>query len=179
MPYHEARLNRTRQLLWASREPLALRDCLEVPDYVDNDKHKCRVTYGEEIVKVEWEKYHPRTIRSLRVVEANYLDYAFKYKDRRALDFLYDQRGSYDDVLIIKDGLITDSSYANVALFNGTGWYTPEQPILAGTQRAYLLNEGVIVPRAIRASEVSDYRHIKLFNAMLPWQDAPMATVEN
>ncbi|WP_373513313.1 aminotransferase class IV family protein [Persicitalea sp.] len=177
LPYHEARLNRTRQALWGIREPLALQDYLEIPDFVNNDKHKCRITYGEEIVNVEWEKYQPRTIGSLRLVEADHLDYAFKYKDRRALDFLYAQRGSCDDVLIVRNGLVTDSSYANVALFDGTNWYTPEQPLLAGTQRAYLLDEGVVVPKAIRASEVGDFRHIRLFNAMLPWEEAPTATV--
>lgn len=178
LPYHEARLNRTRQMLWASREPLVLQDHLEIPHFVDNHKHKCRITYEKEIVSVEWEKYQPRTIRSLRLVEAENMEYAFKYNNRQAIDFLYDQRGSCDDVLIVRQGLITDTSYANIALFDGSGWYTPEQPLLAGTQRARLLDEGVIIPRAIRAEDMRTYVRLKLFNAMLSWQEGPTLAVE-
>lgn len=178
LPYHEARLNRTRQLLWASREPLALQDYLAIPDFVDNAKHKCRITYAEEIVSIEWEKYQPRTIRSLRLVNAENLDYNFKYKNRQALDSLFAQRGTCDDVLIVRQGLVTDTSYANIALFDGTAWYTPEQPLLAGTQRARLLNEGVIVPRAIRAEDIRNYSGLRLFNAMLPWQEGPTVAIE-
>jgi len=40
------------------------------------------------------------------------------------------------------------------------------------------LNEGVIVPRAIRAEDIRNYSGLRLFNAMLPWQEGPTVTVE-
>ncbi len=178
LPYHEARLNRTRQHLWGAQEPLALRDHLEVPPSVNDDKHKCRITYGKEIVNIEWEKYLPRTICSLRLVEADDLEYTYKYKDRQVLNTLYDQRGSCDDVLIVRQGLLTDTSYANIALFDGAGWYTPESSLLPGTQRAYLLDKGIIMPKAIRAEDVTTYLLLRLFNAMLPWQEGPTLGVD-
>ncbi|GHB68536.1 4-amino-4-deoxychorismate lyase [Persicitalea jodogahamensis] len=171
-------MNRTRQLLWRAQEPLALKDYLEIPHSVNDGKHKCRITYGAEIVNIEWEKYQPRTIGSLRVVKADGLDYAHKYKDRQALNSLYDQRGSCDDVLIMRQGFITDTSYANIALFDGAGWYTPEHPLLAGTQRAYLLDQEIIKPRAIRADDIPAYVHLRLFNAMLPWEEGPTLEIE-
>ncbi len=178
LPYHEARLNHTRQHLWGEAQSLTLVDQLEVPDFVDDSQHKCRVTYGAEIMDVEWEQYQRRPIESLRLVNADDLAYDFKFKDRQVLKHLFDQRDACDDVLMVRQGFITDTSYANVALFDGTRWYTPEQPLLAGTRRAYLLDEGVITPRAIRAEVLPDYVSLRLFNAMLPWEEAPTLAVE-
>ena len=80
-------------------------------------------------------------------------------------------------MLIIRNGLITDTSYANVALFDGANWYTPKVPLLPGTQRAYLLDKGVIIPREIKAVELSQYVLVKLFNAMLNWEEGMVLDV--
>ncbi|MBU1822594.1 MAG: aminotransferase class IV family protein, partial [Bacteroidetes bacterium] len=169
LPYHQARLNRTRAALWPASGPIDLSSILTIPDEVGPEKYKCRVTYGSEIVNIEWEKYQYRTIQSLRLVESDSIDYAFKYNNREAINALHAQRGECDDVLIVKNGLITDTSYANVAFFDGTAWYTPAQPLLPGTQRAFLLDEGIIVPKEIRVGDLSQYQAVKLFNAMVEW----------
>lgn len=178
LPFHEARLNRTRQALWGETKGLVLRDLLALPHFVTHAKHKCRVTYGRDLVQVEWEAYQPKIIESLRLVDADKLVYAHKYKNRESLNLLYAQRADCDDVLIVRKGLITDTSYANVALFDGDHWYTPEHPLLAGTQRAFLLAEGAIIPRAIRAETLREYLCLKLFNAMLPWQEGPTVVID-
>ena len=177
LPYHEARLNRTRRDLFGIAEPLNLQDRLQIPDFVGQEKHKCRVTYGLDIVNVEWEKYLPRPIKSLRLVQDDTIQYTYKYKNRDHLNSLHAQRGNCDDVLILKNGLITDTSYANVALFDGSDWYTPEAPLLPGTQRAFLLGTKRILPRIIRADELTNYSCIRLFNAMLSWDEAPVLAI--
>ncbi len=115
--------------LWRAFDPIDLQDLLHIPAFVGPEKYKCRVTYGGKIETIEWERYLPRTIQSLRLVEHNSIDYAFKYKNRDALNTLHAQRGHCDDVLIVKNGLITDTSYANVAFSDGTAWYTPEHTL--------------------------------------------------
>lgn len=180
LPYHEARLNRTRRELWNRAKPLPLERILEIPDFVDGEKHKCRITYGTEIINIAWEKYHPRPIERVRLVQGNSVYYAYKYRNRDPLNELYAQRGDCDDVLIVRSGQITDTSYANVALFDGAKWHTPKTPLLPGTQRAFLLDTGVILPREIRVDELNNYTHVKLFNAMLPWEEAytlPISTL--
>lgn len=170
LPYHEARLNRTRRELYGVDEPLNLRSELKIPDFVDEVKHKCRVTYGPEILNIEWERYLLRPIKSLRLVADDTIQYGHKYKNRDQLNQLHAQRGDCDDVLIVRKGLITDTSYANVALFDGTDWYTPEVPLLPGTQRAFLLDEGTLISREIKVGDLSRYGSVKLFNAMLDWE---------
>ena len=177
LSYHEARLNRTQRELYGIDKPLDLRSELEIPDFVEEEKYKCRVTYGPDIVKIEWERYLPRPIKSLRLVEDDAIQYNYKYKNRDHLNQLHAQRADCDDVLIVKNGLITDTSYANVALLDGTTWYTPKVPLLPGTQRAYLLDKGVLIPRDIELADLSHYVSVKLFNAMLDWEEGMVVDV--
>lgn len=179
LPYHEARLNHTRRELWNIATPLDLRESLKIPDFVGEEKHKCRVTYGPEILNIEWERYLPRPIKSLQLVQGDMIEYTYKYKNRDLLNRLYVRRGDCDDVLIVKNGLIADTSYANVALFDGTSWYTPEVPLLPGTQRAFLLDEGVLIPREIKVGDLARYSSVKLFNAMLDWKEAPELEIDS
>jgi 4-amino-4-deoxychorismate lyase len=172
LPYHEARLNRTRRALYGVDAPLHLRSELAIPDFVDEEKHKCRVTYGPDIVNIEWERYLPRLIKSLRLVVDDAIEYHYKYKNRDHLNQLHAHRGDCDDVLIVKNGLITDTSYANVALFDGSDWHTPEVPLLPGTQRAFLLDAGIISPKNIGIEDLSKYSTAKLFNAMVGWGES-------
>ena len=39
-----------------------------------------------------------------------------------------------DEILITRNGLLTDTSIANIALFNGKEWHTPKHPLLKGVQ---------------------------------------------
>ena len=73
-------------------------------------------------------------------------------------------------MLIVRRGLLTDSSFCNIALLREDGrWITPERPLLAGTMRDRLLESGVLRPGTIPADELHAYRRIALFNAMNGW----------
>ena len=86
---------------------------------------------------------------------------------------MYNQRGSCDDILILKKGWITDSYYANVVLWDGVQWFTPEEPLLEGTMRASLLEKGIIKTAGIRIEDLSRFRSLRLINALNNWNDAP------
>ena len=79
-------------------------------------------------------------------------------------------RGNQDDVLIVRNNLLTDTSIANVALEKEGVWYTPRTPLLKGTKRALLLEQGVLTECDIPSDEISSYSHIALFNAMIDFQ---------
>ena len=69
-----------------------------------------------------------------------------------------------------KDGYLTDTSIANIALYDGHTWFTPAHPLLRGTKRAELLNKQFIVEKDIAQVHLNDYSHIMLFNAMIDWE---------
>jgi 4-amino-4-deoxychorismate lyase len=175
--YHEARLNKTRKELWGYNDLWNLSEILEIPESVTNDLHKCRLSYGKEIENIMWEPYTARTILKIRKVYHDAIDYSYKYDQREELNDLYAQRGDADEILIIKQGMITDSFYCNVAFFDGKHWYTPDTYLLPGTQRAFLLDSGIIQEQRMREQDIDKFSHIKLFNAMVGWENAPVLDV--
>ena len=96
------------------------------------------------MIRVEYFPYHVRPVHSLQLVVQDDIDYRYKQADRRVLDEAFALRDTADDVLIVRHGLLTDTSIANIALWDGCEWHTPAQPLLAGTQRRYLLDTGQI-----------------------------------
>lgn len=172
LSYHEARLNKTRRELWGCDDNWDLSALLEVPDAIDATMHKCRVAYDKDIDNIKWERYSRRTISKIQRVYHDEIDYRYKYDNRDALNALYAQRGNADEILIIKKGLVTDSNFCNVAFWDGNQWLTPTRPLLPGTQRALLIDEGIIETADIRESDIEKFCQIRLFNAMVDWAHA-------
>jgi 4-amino-4-deoxychorismate lyase len=132
--------------------------------------HKCRVLYNSSIISTEISRYERKEIRTLMIVEAPRPRYALKYADRSEIDALFAQRGECDDILIVSDGVITDTSYCNVAFEKDGRWFTPASPLLKGTMRQFLLDSGVLAEEEILLSELRSYGQVRLFNAMIPWE---------
>ena len=107
------------------------------------------------------------SVHSLRLVTCDEIDYSYKSTDRQCLNDLFAQRAGHDDILIIRDGLLTDTSICNVALWNGTSWITPARPLLCGTMRAYLLDKGLVQAEDIPVEDLPKYTRIRLFNALI------------
>lgn len=166
--YHNKRLNATRSHFWAGCGTIHLEDHLSLSPEMDG--MKCRVLYdGSGIKDITCSDYVMRPVYSLRLVCSDEIEYVYKSVDREKLNKLYACRNGQDDILIVKRGLLTDTSIANIALSDGTGWYTPRSPLLKGTRRAALLDKGVLAEREIRVEELSSFSFVRLFNAMIEW----------
>lgn len=178
LSYHEARLYRARRELFGATDRWQLDELIQIPETLTPGQvYRCRVTYGaERIESVEFIPYQMRPIRSLELVLADDLDYAHKYADRSALN-AFVERSTADEVLFVKNGLLTDTSYANVALFDGAYWYTPHAPLLAGTRRAHLLAAGVLIPERLAVEDLGYFQKIRLLNALLRWEEGPEVAV--
>lgn len=170
LPYHAARMQRSRRELLQSQIPLDLQAVLLplLRDYQEG-LYKCRVLYGKGIDEIQFSPYQRPQIRSLKKVHNNSITYAHKYEDRTALHELYQQKGTCDDILIIKDGWVTDTYVGNFLLFDGKQWWTPDKPLLQGVQRQYLLDRGFIRQAAIRESELGNFQAFKFINALNPF----------
>ena len=128
---------------------------------------KCRVLYDDDSCEVQFSNYSPRIVRTLRLVEDNDIDYSFKFSDRSALNHAFDQRGENDDILIVKNGRITDSTIANIVFRRDEKWFTPREPLLNGTMREYLLENGRLTEEDIGVRDLSSFHGYKLINALL------------
>ncbi|TFH38249.1 MAG: hypothetical protein E4G95_04020 [Bacteroidia bacterium] len=172
--YHSDRFNRSRKELFGTGLHLNLHDSLIVPAYAMKGMFKCRVEYNEHIRNIEFLPYEMPVIRSLRMVEAGNIDYSYKYINRDGINSLFDQRYECDDILMVKEGRVTDTSYANIVVRGRDNvWYTPATFLLQGTKRAYLLDRGLIKEREITPASLRKFRELRLINSMIDISDTP------
>ncbi len=150
--------------------PQSAADLQTAPEEQKN-RHKCRITYARDIETIEFLPYHLPTINSLKIVFDNDIDYTFKFHDRSRIHTLFEKRDKSDDILIVKQGFITDTSYANVLFYNGKEWLTPTYPLLKGTQRASLLDQEIIRVAEIRLEDLHHFKKVRLINAMIRFED--------
>ncbi len=170
--YHNDRLNRSRSDVFGIKEPIYLEKIIKIPANLDNQIYKCRVIYSDKIEKIEFEPYQPRKINSLKIVTHDTIDYSVKYYDRKIINELYKQRGDCDDILIIKNGFVTDTSYANIVFWDGKNWITPTTPLLPGTKRKKLIEEKRITEKEIKVSDLQSFEKARIINAMIDLEES-------
>ena len=168
LDYHSDRFNRSRKELYDIGLPIDLQTKIVVPAYANRGLYKCRIEYDEHIRSIEFMPYEVRLVKSLRLVESEGLEYGHKFIERETINKLFEKRMECDDVLLLKNGRITDTSYANVVLLGKDNkWYTPSTCILPGTKRAYLLDKGIITEKEITPPSMRRYRELRLINSMI------------
>ncbi|MHB1680231.1 MAG: aminotransferase class IV [bacterium] len=114
---------------------------------------------------------------SLKNKNLSNLEYAIKSEDVNKSENV-NKNESDIEILIVKNGLITDTSYSNVILYDGKEWFTPKSFILNGVKRQYLLNTGKIKEIKITLEDLKNFEKISLINAMLEPQDIEIG-IEN
>lgn len=180
--YHQERLERTLRHFFPSLCNALSMPSLEklVAPTADMDFYKARVVYGGQGVKdITYAAYAMREIRSLRVVENDAITYDYKSTDRSSLNALVAQKGDCDEIIIVKHGLLTDTSFTNLAIYDGKHWITPKRPLLLGTKRAALLDKGVIQEADITLNDLRNAVKVSLFNAMIEFgeREVPIGNV--
>jgi 4-amino-4-deoxychorismate lyase len=169
--YHWERLMRTVRSHFKNCDPPNLETGLAIPEEYRTGLFKCRVIYGKTIHKIEFENYVPYPIKTLKLLHDNTVEYSYKYADRSRLSQLLKMKGRSDDILIIKNGWITDTSYCNILFFNGKRWITPATPLLKGVCRERLLHTGQISEEIIHVNDITGFSKFMLINAMLDFDE--------
>lgn len=167
---HQKRIDYSRKQALNLENKLDLENFLAQYKIQQRGIFKCRILYGTHFADPEFIAYEYKPINSLKIVEATALNYSLKFSNREAINDIYSIRGACDDVLLVKQGFITDSSYCNIAFREDSQWFTPDKPLLKGVQRQFLLNQGIINEQEIRLSDLARFSSFKLFNAMIDWQ---------
>ncbi|MBK9737531.1 MAG: aminotransferase class IV [Saprospiraceae bacterium] len=168
MDFHETRFNETRKKLFGITTPLSLRRHMVIPSEVKQGLVKCRVTYNNDIHNITFQPYKPNVIHSVKLVVHDDISYAYKFEQRAELDLLFDLRADSEEIMIIKNGLVTDAYYYNYLFEKDGHIFTPSSPLLCGTMRAFLLSKNTIIAKDIYADKVHKYDFIYMINAMTP-----------
>lgn len=160
LPWHLERAARTRKRVFGLSGALAFP---ALPKECRKGTWRMKVVYGKKAEEVLFQPYRRNLRTNLRTVESD-LEYTYKSADRKTLDTLFQQRGDADDVLIVKNGRITDTTIANIAFFDGRRWITPAAPLLRGTARERLIRSRFLTPEAVPVRDL--HERFKLFGLM-------------
>lgn len=161
---HQKRIDKTCQQFF-SNSSISIEDHLK--DIPKLGKYKARMLYDDASVLSEFIPYIKKDISSLKALQADEIDYSFKYEDRSPLTQLFDSRKNCDDIIIVKNNLCTDSYFANLAFFDGIQWFTPKKPLLHGVKRQRLIQESKLIEADIAAEAIGTFKKVSLINAML------------
>ena len=167
LPYHQDRIARGLKSIFDSHANIDFQPMQEAIQDLDAGLYKLRVVYNEIYLKYELLPYSLKRPRSLQLLTSHRMEYSHKYLDRTQLDKLYKLKRNADDILIVKNGMITDSYYCNVALSKAGRWLTPKAPLLKGTKRQQLLEDKQLTEEMIYADDLKQFDRIRLFNAMI------------
>jgi 4-amino-4-deoxychorismate lyase len=178
LPFHQERMNRALKALFGLNPRWTLAEILSAQAVPQKGLFKCRLLYDDSATSVEFIRYTIQPAKTLKIVHNDNIEYAHKLEDRTALKKAWEKRGDCDDVLIIKEGMVTDSSYANIVFCRESRWITPKSVLLPGTMRQYLLKTNKITEDEIAEVDIQHFESFKLINALLGW-DGPKLDVSN
>jgi len=169
---HQERIDRTLTLKQGL--PFSLFKIAKEFNFPIQGLYKWRVQYNlEGLYTSECTAYEIQKPTGFKLVTADHIVYDCKYQDRKQIHALTESvRPS--DIIMLKDGLVTDSSYANLVFYNGTQWLSPRTPLLLGTQRNELLNNGLLHLADIRPQDLPALPFFKLINALMPFESSPL-----
>ncbi len=165
---HEDRCNESRAKLWHLTNSINLRKKLIIPTNFLDGLVKCRIVYSHEIEEITFQAYQIRTINKIKIIQSDTISYPFKFEERKELDTLFAAKDDGDEIMIVKNNLVTDAYYYNYVFQKGKQFFTPNQPLLEGVMRSSLILNNKIIKKDIFVTEIQEFDAIHLINAMTP-----------
>ena len=171
LAYHQYRFEASYFKMFKKLTKIKLANLIEVPEENQKGIVKLRFLYNQNNCFCQYMTYKPKEIQKLKLIFKDNIRYPLKLTDRRLLGQLRLQKGPADDILIVKQQRITDTSFTNIVLFDGQTWWTPQYPLLHGTARSRLMDEKKIKAADILYTDLSSFKSFKLINALLDFEE--------
>ena len=177
LDFHNARLNNTRKSLFGSKSDLDINDYIQDKTCDISELSKCKITYDNDILDINITPYTPKNINTFKIVYDEDISYDYKYIDRKLIDNLYSKRDNCDEIIIIKDGLVTDTSIANIAIYVDGSWLTPKKPLLDGTFKQKLIKSDFLQEYDINIDILMSCSRFAVMNAMVGFTEIENYTI--
>lgn len=137
----------------------------------ENGLFKLRIAYDlDKRIRTQMIPYAIPEIADFQLVENNSFDYSFKFEDRKELDKMK-MKSKAEEIIIVKNNHITDTSFSNILFLKGKEWFTPNSYLLNGVQRQQLLKQKKIKEAEITMQNIKQFSHFQLINAMNDFDD--------
>jgi 4-amino-4-deoxychorismate lyase len=139
---------------------------------------KLRIVYDlNRNYKTQLIPYAVAEIDSFQLVENNTYDYAFKFEDRKEFERMK-TKAKTEEIIIVKNNYITDTSYTNLLFLKDEKWYTPSTYLLNGVMRQHLLATKKIKETEITLQNIKEFTHFQLINSMNDFDDMFIYPIE-
>lgn len=102
--YHQRRFLRSYHEFFGRAPDYDLFAGIALPQEIGKGAYKLKIEYGTEGKLFTMAPYLRQLPKTLKVVYDNGIRYSVKTTDRSALETLFEQRGTADDILIVKNG---------------------------------------------------------------------------
>ncbi|WP_294236639.1 aminotransferase class IV [uncultured Chryseobacterium sp.] len=144
-------------------------DLAKIYKHLEHDEDglfKLRIVYDlDKKIRTQMIPYAIPELEDFQLVENNSFDYSFKSEDRKELERMK-MKSKAEEIIIVKNNHITDTSYSNLLFKKGKDWFTPSTYLLNGVQRQNLLKHKKIKETEITLQNLEEFSHFQMINAL-------------
>lgn len=177
MEFHQKRVNDTFSHFGAQGS-IDLEKIFKNLQHDEDGLYKLRIVYDlNKNFRTQLIPYAIAEIETFQLVENNSYDYSFKFEDRKEFDRMK-AKAKTEEIIIVKNNHITDTSYTNLLFLKGKDWFTPTTYLLNGVMRQHLLKEKKIKEAEITLQNIKEYSHFQLINSMNDFDDMFIYPIE-
>ena len=147
-------------------------------EHDEDGLYKFRIEYDlDNNFKTQIIPYVISELDDFELVIDNDINYSFKSADRTQLQKLKDKSHA-DEIIIVKNNQITDTSYSNILFLKDKTWFTPKSYLLNGVMRQNLLQSKEIKETEITLDNIKNFTHFQLINALNDFDDMFIYPIE-
>lgn len=170
LEYHQKRVNETfRQ--FGKETSIDLEKIFKNLQHDEDGLYKLRIIYDlDRKYTTQLIPYAIPEIDDFQLVENNTIDYSFKYENRKEFS-LMKEKARTEEIIIVKNNRITDTSFSNLLFLKGKEWFTPDTYLLNGVQRQHLLKNKKIKETEITLQNLKEFTHFQIINALNDFDD--------
>lgn len=168
--YHQKRINET----FAHFGKEGSLDVVKIFKNLEHDEdglYKLRIAYDlDRNYRTQLIPYAVSEISDFYLVENNTYNYSFKFEDRTELESMKRMAGA-EEIIIVRNNHITDTSFSNLLFLKNRTWYTPSTYLLNGVMRRHLLDARKIKETEITLQNIGEFTHFQIINALNDFDD--------
>ncbi|MCW3160795.1 aminotransferase class IV [Chryseobacterium oryctis] len=170
LDFHQKRINQTFAH-FGKEGSIDLEKIYKSLEHDEDGLYKLRIVYDlDKKIRTQMIPYAIPEIHSFQLVENNNFDYSFKFEDRKELEKMK-MKSKAEEIIIVKNNHITDTSFSNLLFLKGKEWFTPATYLLNGVQRQHLLKNKKIKETEITLQNIKQFSHFQLINALNDFDD--------
>lgn len=174
---HQKRVNQTFAY-FGKEGSIDLAKIFKNLEHDEDGLYKLRIVYDlDKKFTTQLIPYAIPEIENFQLVENNSYDYSFKFEDRKEFERMK-TKAKTEEIIVVKNNHITDTSYTNILFLKGKEWFTPTTYLLNGVMRQHLLHEKKIKETEITLQNIKEFSHFQLINAMNDFDDMFIYPIE-